>query len=222
MIRNSALCSYQALCSPLALGIVAIAGWVLVNHSFEEEAPQAEVGAFLARIAAGNLVDVVRDSNSTVISIRLRQKDATDENLRLVSLIPTVRELVIQGRPAQGGLTTNGIRYLSRLTNLVTMRVCCMGFMGRGVLEEICKLRQLREVSLSAACAATHEYFMLSNLTRVSSLHISYCTNYSDAELIAIRQLPNLRSLELKWTGVTLGATNVLTGMPSLTNVAFR
>jgi hypothetical protein len=104
----------------------------------------------------------------------------------------------------------------------MALRLSCLGQMHRGVLEEICRLQQLREVSLTAACPEIREYSALSNLTALSSLSISYCPSFDDTAMAVLPSLLSLGKVELKWNGLTERGTNVLNRLPLLTNAVIR
>jgi len=92
-------------------------------------------------------------------------------------------------------------------------------------LPAFSRLTRLSTLCLVAAPQEKQNYAALTNLQNLVALHVSYDTNFGDAELSMLTNLPKLQSLDLFWDGVTRNGTNVLLSrMSSLTNamVQFR
>lgn len=66
------------------------------------------------------------------------------------------------------------------------------------------------------------EYNSITNLQDLVELHVAYCTNFTDQQLALITNLPNLRSIELRADALSSQATNILSGMGTLTNVVIK
>lgn len=171
-------------------------------------------------------LDLQRDEQGQVVSLVLSQRNATDESLSLVSTLPTLRELTIRGRGYPSNRwTLNGLAHLKRMTNLSTLRIACLATepdMNLQFLHEVSHLEQLRSLYLVAASQKTAEYSTLTNLQNLTTLLISYDTNFGNAELPLLTNLPNLKRVDLYWDGVTPHGTNVLSQMPSLTNATVK
>jgi hypothetical protein len=187
-----------------------------------------ELAALLKRLKEGrNPGDVERDESGNVVSVVLRWTNANNRALFLVSALDSLQELTIagRGRPETGEWTREGISYLGKLTNLVTLRVACLGLkplLKDGVLEEICNLRRLKSLSLMAAYPERSEYVALTNLQDLAELNLSYATNFGDAEFCSLTNLVNLRSLSIYGDAVSREGTNVLSRMRRLTNATVR
>lgn len=108
------------------------------------------------------------------------------------------------------------------MTNLTSMNIACGGLLKAGVFEEICKMKEVRELGLVAAYPPASEYFGLTNLHNMVELRVAYCTNFGDREVSMLTNLINLRSLTLYADGFSSEGTNVLRSMTGLTNVAVR
>lgn len=179
------------------------------------------VGVLLQHIEAAHSEDVERDSAGNVVSVTLRTGWANDRNLILISTLDSVRRLVLmtsrRGEPTQYGLDS-----LRKMTNLVSLYLDCGGPLPEGVFRATCNLKHLRCLGLYAAYPPVSEYDRITNLQELVELHITYCTNFGDAQLTPITKLPNLRNLELKADALSSQATNLLSSMRSLTNVVIR
>lgn len=183
-----------------------------------------ELAALLRRLEEGrNAGDVERDASGNVISVALRWTNANNRALFLVSTLDSLQQLMIQGRerPETGEWTREGISFLGKLTNLMTLRVACLGMkplLKDGVFEEICNLTGLQTLSLVAAYPERSEYAALTNLQNLAELNVSYATNFGDAELCLLTNLVNLRKLYISADAVSREGTNVLSRMQRLTN----
>ncbi len=168
---------------------------------------------------------MVRDESGNVLSVALRWTNANNRALSLVSTLGTLQELTIQGRGIPDEWTGEGISYLGKMTNLVSLRVVCVGpgpALKDVVFEEICNLRRLKSLSLVAAYPERSDYVALTNLQNLAELHVSYATNFGDAELCSLTNLVNLRSLFIYYDAVSREGTNVLSRMQRLTNATVR
>jgi len=192
----------------------------------ETQSADHELAALLKQLEEST-GDLRRDASGSVVSVALRSTNANNRALFLVSTLRSLQELTIQGR---GRLETDewtreGISCLGKLTNLVTLRVACIALkpaLKDGVFEEICNLKRLKTLSLVAAYPQRSEYVALTNLQDLAELHVSYATNFGDAELGTLTNLVNLRSLFIYFDAVSREGTNVLSRMQRLTNATVR
>lgn len=179
------------------------------------------VGALLQQVGAANPEDVERDSAGNVVFVALRQGWASDHNLTLLSTMDTVRRVVlVPSRKAEP--SEHGIASLAKLTNLVSLNLNCGSFLKAGVFRSTCNLKGLRCLGLYGACPPVDEYNSLTNLQGLAELHVAYCTNFTDQQLMLVTNLPNLRTIELRADGLSTQATNILAGMRTLTNVVIK
>lgn len=186
------------------------------------EPGNASLTELLSKLEQGPSMDLRRDRNGNVVDLTLRQEHAQDKNLRLISRAGTIRSLRIQGRSQLGGVTREGVRSLAQLTNLVTLRVCCLGEMQAELFEEICRLKGLQYLGLASAYPPESAYGALTNLQALSELHVTYCTNFGDRQLRLLTNMLHLKSLTIDSGGITEQGTNFLRQLRSLENVVLR
>jgi hypothetical protein len=180
----------------------------------------ASVRALLLEIEATNPEDVQKDPAGDIISVVLRQGRANDHNLALVSTLGSVRRLAL-GPTRTAQPSPVGSESLTNLTNLVSLHVACSGSLPKGVFPAMCALKQLRDLNLCFACPPLGEYRAITNLQNLTELHVTYCTNFTDAQLALLASLPHLSTVELKYNALSSHATNILSGMGALTNISF-
>jgi len=170
--------------------------------------------------------DLQKDREGRVVGLALRSTNANDQNLSLVSTLQSLKELTIQGRgwPTSNRWTLEGISSLERMTNLTTLRILCQSVPENNVqfLPAFSRLTRLSTLYFVAAPQEKQNYTALTNLQNLVALHVSYDTNFGDAELSMLTNLPKLQSLDLFWDGVTRNGTNALSRMSSLTNAMVR
>jgi hypothetical protein len=171
-------------------------------------------------------LDLQKDEQGHVVSLALGSRNATDQNLSLVSTLSTLQELTIRGRGwPSNQWTLDGLAQLERMTNLSSLRIACLAVepdKNLQFLYEVSRLHQLRSLYLVCASQKTAEYFALTNLQNLTTLLVSYDTNFGNAELSLLTNLPNLKRIDLYGAAVTPEGTNVLSQMPGLTNVTIR
>jgi hypothetical protein len=180
-----------------------------------------DVDVLIRRIEAEHPEDIGRDVSGDVTSVVLRQGWASNSNLVLISTIGSVRSVGLEPtRKAEP--TQEGIAALSGLTNLVDLQLACSWTLQEGVFRAACNLKHLRQLSLSAACPPTAEYNYITNLHSLTQLKVFYCTNFADEQLALVTNLPNLTRLELRGDAFSNQASNMISGMKSLTNVVIK
>jgi hypothetical protein len=171
-------------------------------------------------------IDLQKDSQGHVVSLALGSRNTSDQSLSLVSTLSRLQELTIRGRGwPSNQWTLDGLAQLKRLTNLSTLRIACLAVepnMNLQFLHEVSRLDQLRSLYLVCASQKTHEYFALTNLQNLTTLFVSYDTNFGNAELSLLTNLPNLKHIDLYGDAVTSQGTNVLSQMRGLTIVTIR
>ena len=185
---------------------------------------ESELNSLLKQLEESD--DLQKDREGLVIGLALHSTNANDQNLSLVSTLQSLNELTIQGRgwPASNRWTLEGISSLERMTNLTTLRILCQSVPELNVqfLPAFSRLTRLSTLYLVAAPQEKQNYAALTNLQNLVALHVSYDTNFGDAELSMLTNLPKLQSLDLFWDGVTRNGTNALSRMSSLTNATVR
>jgi hypothetical protein len=199
---------------------------ISLNAAVESQSANYELAALLKRLGESkDTGDVERDASGNINSVALRWTNANNRALFLISTLGSLRELRIQGRGIPDEWTREGISYLRKMTNLVSLRVACVGpdiALKDGVFEEICNLRRLKSLSLVAACPERSEYVALTNLQNLAELNVSYAVNFGDCELCLLTNLVNLRNLTIYYSAVSREGTNVLSRMQRLTNATVR
>jgi len=155
-------------------------------------------------------MDFVRDSRGDVISVGLITPNVNDQCLELLSHLVSVKEITITKRRSFDELTPRGISALQNLPHLGTLRIRCFQGLNAGVFKEICNLRNLRDLELIASFPPEREYICLTNLTKLTELHVNYCTNFTAQELLPLTNLIALRNLELSYDGLSPRSTNML------------
>ena len=155
-----------------------------------------------------------RDSNGLLISLNIHCQYHDDAKLRLISQIPTISKLKINGllTPDSSNTTYIGISYLTNMTKLFALELDCFGSQtySPGMLENVCRINQLHELKLYYFGAPAAEYRFLSRLTNLTRVDIEYSPHFGNKELCILTNLPGLRELSLVGTGVTPEGTNVL------------
>jgi len=163
---------------------------------------------------------LVRNSRGDAVSVTLHGDLATDENLSVLSRMPSIEHVSVQGEGRR--ITAGGIATLGRLPAVRSLTLACGGTLQEGVLLEVCRLRSLRRLELVAACPPRDEYRALTNLTNLLELRVGRCQNFGVAELHGVTNLTGLMTLDLEWDGFTLQQTNVLARLPNLTNIVIK
>ena len=168
--------------------------------------------------------DLERDAKGNVCVLTLRSSNANDQALSLVTNLNSLRELGIYGRgwPETGEWTRDGISQLHKLPDLEKLRVACVAAkpsLETGVFKEICSLGGLKSLILVAASPQRPDYMFLTNLQNLVELNISWATNFGDAELSSLTNLPKLRSVYFYYDAISRRGTNVFRYTPGLTNI---
>ncbi len=123
--------------------------------------------------------------------------------------------------PDTGEWTRDGISQLHALTNLEKLRVLCVGpesSLKSEVFKEICSLRGLKSLVLVSSYPQQPDYILLTNLQNLAELHISWATNFGDADLSSLTNLPKLRNVYFACDAISREGTNVFRYMPGLTD----
>src|SRR4051812_1931439 len=152
-------------------------------------------------LGVGNIS--IRERDGVPEFIALLHGLAGDDELYLVGQVSSLREITIQAMPTDSRFGLRGIRELSRLTNLTSLSIECSGALKKGIFREVCKLTQLRRLTLLGACPQEQEYTHLQNLTNLYELRILHCSNFGQREVNGLTRLTNLRNLELRFDGVS-------------------
>jgi hypothetical protein len=211
----------------LALKLIAQVNLTTLSGKDHMAATNSEVDLLLRGIAEDDRYVLERDKYGHVISLSLRHTNANDRALSLVSTIPSIQELSIVGRgsPTNNGWTAEGVSHLKRMTNLATLRIACLAIdpdLNADFLPEVSRIAGLKSLSLVAAPQKQRDYAALTNLCNLTTLKVWYVTNFGDAELALLTNLPNLTHLELVFDCVTREGTNVISRMPRLTNFTVK
>jgi hypothetical protein len=177
----------------------------------------------ITSLLRNNPEDLKQDALGNVVFLALRGTNASDQNLSTAGTLPSIRELVIQGRGRRGtpSWTTDGISQLRKLPRLEKLRILCVSLepaLETEVFQEICHLQGLRSLMLVAASPKQSDFAYLTNLQNLVELHINYATNFGDPELSLLTNLPNLKHVGFACDAISRDGTNVFDGMPGLTN----
>lgn len=183
--------------------------------------PAVSAEELVGRLEVAHPEDLGKDPDGRVISVLLRQGWASDQHLALVSSVGSIQSIALEPtfrvRPSRVGIAA-----LSRLTNLSSLNLACSGYLPEDVFRTACSLKQLQRLSLVAAYPPVAEYNCITNLTNLTQLRITHCTNFADAQVTLLTNLVKLRILELAADGISDQGTNVLSSMAKLTNVIFK
>jgi len=166
------------------------------------------------------------DESGKLISMEISSRYHNERNIKLVSEIPSLKELIFRGNSGSNAvpLTPAVMGYVTGMTNLTKLSLACFisNRLKDGVLNEVSKMRQLENLTLFYSEAPKEEYSGLTNLVNLTKLRIICSTNFGDAELQLLTNLTKLRELELEDNSVTSNGTNLLKNLKSLTNVVFE
>jgi hypothetical protein len=196
-----------------------------VGLADENEIGESRAGLRLVTQIATEFPNMVtRDANGVLIGLTVPGKYYDDHSLRVISAIPSIRTLKLIGNARGRGPTVEGIKYLERMTNLMSLAFACFQKqgLGVGVFYSASKIGQLKEFQLYFAEAPSGEYRSLTNMLELTRLELHFCFNFRDAELKNLTKLTKLRQLALIDTGVTRSGTNMLKGLVSITNLYVR
>jgi hypothetical protein len=211
--------AHSRLSAVVCAWCVAVLSVARGENVIPSAAEDKELDHLLERLATNDRRNVERDSDGNVISVFLRGGLANDENVQAIARLKSIRTLRMQGRAQAGELTAKGIAPLAQLTNMTVLSIACIGELTPGVFREVCTLRGLNALQLTATYAPPSEYACITNLPNLSSLYVSYCTNFGDGELASLTNLPQLKDLTLDSIAVSKRATNILNQMKRLTNI---
>jgi hypothetical protein len=226
-------------CLNFVVALLLLTGDMAVAAEAQSETTQLDAGrtnsvkqadvaleSLLRRIES--LDDLQKDGKGRVISLALHSADANNQNLSLVSTVSSLQELSIFGRGwPSNRWTLEGLAHLKKLTNLVMLRIACLATepdSNLQFLDEVSHLNGLRSLYLVCASQNTRQYSALTNLQNLTTLLVSYDTNFGNAELSLLTNLPHLKRVDLHAVAVTPQGTNVLSRIESLTNamISFR
>lgn len=196
----------------------------LLSAMTNTQPTDAELTSLLKRVGE-RPENLERDAAGNIVFLALRGSNANDRALSVASNLRSLQELVIQGRmrPETGEWTREGIAQLHRLPNLEKLRVLCVGpepSLNSEVFKEICSLRGLKSLVLVSSYPQQPDYILLTNLQNLAELHISWATNFGDAELSSLTNLPKLRNVYFACDAISREGTNVFRYMPGLTNAS--
>jgi len=161
-------------------------------------------------------------TNGVTYQIGLKGELLTDLTLGLISQMPTIRDLVFQGGTMQDKISADGISQLSALTNLDSLHIGCFGKMKPGLFAEICKLKQLRSLALDISMPPPVEYAYITNLDNLEVLKVNGCTNFNNDAAYAITNLTKLKTLTLRFDGVSSNVKSSFQLMTNLTLIDIR
>jgi hypothetical protein len=169
---------------------------------------------------------VTRDTNGTVVALSVPCDHFTEAEVSATSELHSLKKLTLIGWSGNWALYKSPARVanLDELTNLVTLNFRCFTKNGLepGVLNQVSKMTQLRELSLYYSRPPTDEYYSITNLINLRVLRIFPDEKFGDKELLVIRSLTNLNELRLDDTGVTRVGTKFLSFRRNLTNLVIR
>ena len=169
---------------------------------------------------------VTRDTNGAIVGLYLPCDHFTATEVSAISELHSLKALTLVGWSGSWALYKSPARIagLDKLTNLVTLNFRCFTKNGLepGVLNQVSKMTQLRELSLYYSPPPAEDYYLLTNLVNLRMLGIFPDKNFGDKELFAVRNLTNLNDLRLIDTEVTREGTKFLSFRRNLTNLVIR
>jgi len=144
---------------------------------------------------------VTNDENGLVVSLAIQSKYASDETLRAISKIESIRNLKIFGT-LSGALTptftSNSISELRHMSHLTSLGFACFNpiELPPGALSSATGITQLQNLYLyHAQPINTDEYRSITNITNLKSLQVNDCLNFGDKEVQIATNLPKVSDL---------------------------
>ena len=77
----------------------------------------------------------------------------------------------------------------------------------------------MRELTIYNVPFSRDEFKSLKFMTNLTKIDIENCRNFGDQEIVGMSNCPNLKQIRLVGTGVSFKSTDVLSAIPSSTNV---
>ncbi len=162
-----------------------------------------------------------KDEHGLIVGVSIMGAEANDKTLHALGQIPTIRELSLQlAKP--NAVTDRGVAALAGFTNLVSLKIGCGGQLAGDTFRKICGLTNLQHLSLVATFPSADNFSAITNLQQLTSLEISYVTNFSQVQLETVTNLSSLTNISLRLTGIQPGHTNILSVMPHLTKFELK
>lgn len=143
-------------------------------------------------------------------SLRLRGQELTDETVRHVSKIKTLKSLYCRNTL----LTNKGMAELGKLSNLEILRIGCPLVSADG-LSGLGKLKKLNSLQFDGDRLRDDASLYLSALPALTTLGIG-SANFSDEGVANLKKLPNLQVLTVRSRLVTDHALSCLKDFKSL------
>jgi hypothetical protein len=145
------------------------------------------VDGLIAHIKQADPEHVLYDTNGFVVGVELVSVRSTDHNLQLLSQIKSLRYL------SSGFSSTNKILALAKFPNLSGLRLMCSG--GNHLLSALPCLTNLQSLELVQNAYETNDTIYLARMTNLVALEICGAIAQTQAELLPITNLVNLRTL---------------------------
>ena len=181
-----------------------------------ENGDQSGLADLLAKIEKSRPKDVGKMNDGAIVRIVVPAHLARDSNLLLLSGLSQLRELTLRFVSAEIALSSNGVSALRQIRNLECIKIECGGQLPAGVLQGICQIPSLRELTLGRATPVADEYACLTNATNLIELSILDAPRFGDKDLETLIRLPFLRKITLVNTAVSVNWPNIISSMPSL------
>lgn len=130
------------------------------------------------------------DTNGVIEGLEMWPEFSTDHNLRLLSKLKSVRFLLVCN---YGGLSSNAIPALAEYPNLTGLGLVCCGSIHAAPL--LPRLTNLQSLYLAQNSYNTNDAIYLAKMTNLTALMIDGRIPQTQAELLPLTNLVNLRTL---------------------------
>jgi hypothetical protein len=187
----------------LAMGAALALGGFISTAGPETQSPdgQRDSTALLEQIEREWPVGVARDSQGYVVSVILSSKEATDQNVRLLTNIVTLRSLAFSCSRVRKQPSGEAIQSLQHAPNLKALTIQCSGEIPEDVFGGVLKLTQLEALTFTATWPPKEKgYTPLKNLPLLRSLTIyypDYPGMHTGEDISTLADLKQLKNLEI-------------------------
>ncbi len=187
-------------------------------------------------------VTVARDINGGVKSIRFAEYEPTDDDLKVLSGISGLREIIGNGRSitdqgfqslgacdqltvlslTDSAVTTSGLSAIQKLERLTELTVSGAKSVDDKAVAAICNMKSLTTVNFDGTAITDAGIASLSNLSTLVSISANQ-TQLTDASLSEIaKSFPDLEVLHLDKTSVSEAGIASLAECKQLTHLSLR
>ncbi len=151
------------------------------------------VDDLVANVKKEEPTDILYDTNGIIVGMELRPAFSTDGNLRLLSKIKSVKYLLV----CNGFVSTNAISALAEYPNLTGLGLVCCGGRSNHFAPLLQCLTNLQSLELAQTSYRTNDAIYLAKMTNLVALYVGGSITKTEAELLPLTNLVNLRRLEI-------------------------